>query len=482
MIPRIPLVLTALLAVAAPGPVPPESMEGVSFEGLAPEKKALAVSILNENGCDCGCGMKVGVCRRDDAKCGRSLALATQVVDLVKQGKGRDEIVRAVLTPPSKFVQFPLSAGDSPSIGPASAKVTILHYYDYQCPFCAKILPTLDQIARDYPKDVRIVYKMHPLSMHPDAMPAAEAALAANAQGKFFEMHKALFANQRALKRESFIAAAKEIGLDVERFTKDLDSHAYAPVVEKQAKEMEDIGATGTPATFVNGRYLSGAKPYANFKDVIDEELGWVASGKRPEFKTGKNVAEASVKPARAPGPDADKVYDLAAGAAPFRGPADAKVTILHYFDYQCPFCVKIAPTLDRILQEYPKDVRVVYKMHPLSMHPQAMYAAEAALAAAAQGKFAAMNEKLITAGPALSPQKIDQFAGEVGLDAARFKKDVETHAHRAEIDAQTKEAMGVGATATPSTFVNGRFVSGARPYEDFKKMIDEEIAKAKKG
>jgi hypothetical protein len=120
-------------AAAKPsGPVPPEAMQGLKFDGLTDAQKQLAISILNDNGCDCGCGMKLAVCRRDDPKCGRSLALSNQVLDLVKQGKTREEIVKTALTPPTKFVQFDLQAGDAPAIGPATAKVTILHYLDYQ--------------------------------------------------------------------------------------------------------------------------------------------------------------------------------------------------------------------------------------------------------------------------------------------------------------------------------------------------------------
>jgi protein-disulfide isomerase len=279
--------------------------------------------------------MKVAVCRRDDSKCTRSRDLGTQVIDLVKKGKGRDEIVKTVLTPPSKFVQFALAAGDSPSIGPKDAKVTILHYFDYQCPFCARVVPAIDQIAKDYPDSVRIVFKMHPLSIHPNAVPAAEAAMAAAAQGKFFEMHRKLFENQQSLTREKFLSIAKEIGLNVEKFTKDLDAHTYAAQIQKEAKEVEDLGASGTPASFVNGRYLSGAKPYASFKDMIDEEMTWAKAGNRPEFKTGKNVSEASAKQTASAGPDPNKVYDLPAGDAPSRGPAAAKVIILHYLDNQ---------------------------------------------------------------------------------------------------------------------------------------------------
>ncbi len=171
--------------------------------------------------------------------------------------------------------------------------------------------------------------------MHPNAMPAAEAALAANAQGKFVEMNRKLFENQQKLTRENLLIWAKELGLDVDRFTKELDAHTYAEAIQNEVKEVEAIGAGGTPASFVNGRYLSGAKPYVSFKEIIDEELAWAKAGKRPQFKIGKNVSEASVKAAAPAGPEANKIYVIPAGDAPYRGPEKAKVTILHYYDYQ---------------------------------------------------------------------------------------------------------------------------------------------------
>jgi protein-disulfide isomerase len=233
----------------------------------------------------------------------------------------------------------------------------------------------------------------------------------------------------------------------------------------------------GTPATFVNGRYVSGAKPFPFFKEMIDEELGWAKAGNRPEFKTGKNVSETAVKSAST-GPDPNKVYDLTAGNAPSRGPKNAKITVLHYFDYECPFCVKVGPTLDQLLTEYPKDVRVAYKMHPLPMHKNAMIAAEAALAANAQGKFHEMNAKLLENSRALNRDKILEIAASIGLDVPKFTTAIDTHAFQSAIEADTKEAMGVGATGTPASFVNGRFLNGAVPLAGFKKLVDEELAK----
>jgi protein-disulfide isomerase len=104
-------------------------------------------------------------------------------------------------------------------------------------------------------------------------MIAAEAALAANAQGHYIEMQDLLFQNARTLSRQKVEQLAADIGLDVDRFRADLDSGAYKPIIEQEIREAVGVGATGTPASFVNGRFLSGAQPFERFKAVIDEEL-----------------------------------------------------------------------------------------------------------------------------------------------------------------------------------------------------------------
>ena len=132
---------------------------------------------------------------------------------------------------------------------------------------------TLEQLLKEYPNDVRVAYKQHPLPMHSNAMIAAEAAMAANAQGKFLEMHQKLMENSRQLSRDRILELATLIGLDVERFTKDVDAHAHRNAIDQMVKEAMDLGATGTPASFVNGRFLSGAQPYDSFKQLVEEEL-----------------------------------------------------------------------------------------------------------------------------------------------------------------------------------------------------------------
>lgn len=138
---------------------------------------------------------------------------------------------------------------------------------------------------------------------------------------------------------------------------------------------------------------------------------------------------------------------------------------------------MRVGPTLDKLLADYPNDVRVIYKMHPLPMHSQAMIAAEAAMAAHAQGRFDPMNEKLLENSSALSREKILEIATAIGLDVKRFTKDLDGGAHKPAIEAHVAEATKMGATGTPASFINGRFLSGAQPYEAFKKMVDEALA-----
>ena len=199
-----------------------------------------------------------------------------------------------------------------------------------------RVGPTLDALLKEYPKDVRLVYKMHPLPIHANAMIAAQGALAAQAQGKFLEMHRKLYESSNALSRDKVLEIAKGLGLDMARFTKDLDSEAVKVRIDRETKEAMDIGATGTPAAFVNGRYVNGAKPLEFFKTLVDEELKWAKDKNRPKFTIGKNVSDALPPQARAQsGPDPSKVYDLPVGNAPVIGAKNAKVTILHYMDYQ---------------------------------------------------------------------------------------------------------------------------------------------------
>ncbi len=157
--------------------------------------------------------------------------------------------------------------------GPASAPVTIVEFSDFQCPFCARVLPTLEQVKAKYGDKVRIVFRQFPLGMHPQAQKAAEASLCADEQGKFWQMHDAMFQNQQQLAVENLKAKATELGLNAEQFNSCLDSGKFANQVAADMKEGEAAGVTGTPAMFVNGRFINGAVPFEQIAVVIDDEL-----------------------------------------------------------------------------------------------------------------------------------------------------------------------------------------------------------------
>ncbi len=168
---------------------------------------------------------------------------------------------------------YEVSVDGAPARGPAEAPVTIVEFSDFQCPYCSRVGPTLAALRAQYPSQVRIVYKHLPLSFHRSALPAAKASVAAQRQGKFWEMHDLLFANQKKLDEATFKGHAEALGLDLARFEADLKSSEVAALVAKDQAEARALGVTGTPGFFVNGRFLSGAKPVSSFQKLIDAEL-----------------------------------------------------------------------------------------------------------------------------------------------------------------------------------------------------------------
>jgi protein-disulfide isomerase len=168
---------------------------------------------------------------------------------------------------------YQVNIENAPVRGPENAAVTLVEFSDFQCPFCARVGPTLKQIEQEYGDRVRIVFKHLPLSMHSKAPAAHAAAEAAALQGRFWEMHDRIFANQREMSEEKYLEWAGELGLDVERFKRDVASEEVKARVERDRREASSLGVSGTPAFFLNGKYLSGAKPFSEFKQRIDEEL-----------------------------------------------------------------------------------------------------------------------------------------------------------------------------------------------------------------
>lgn len=169
-----------------------------------------------------------------------------------------------------------VSLDDDPVLGDADAKVTIVEFSDYECPFCGRYFTqTYPQLKKDYVDTgkVKIVFRDYPLPFHSNAQKAAEAAECADDQGKFWEMHNKLFSNQQSLGVANLKKYAGELALDQAKFDECLDSGKYESEVQNDLNEGGAYGVSGTPSFFVNGIMLVGAQPYSEFKKLIDAEL-----------------------------------------------------------------------------------------------------------------------------------------------------------------------------------------------------------------
>jgi protein-disulfide isomerase len=217
---------------------------------------------------------QLGEISLDDVKDRIRNFLAAQRENQAREGLlGAAEVV-VFLEPPRISV-----ASTGPSRGPENARITIVEFSDFQCPFCRRVLPTIEQVLAKYPEDVRVVYRNFPLGGHARARPAAEAALCADEQDGFWPYHDLLFANPRQLDDEDLLRYANEMELDAERFEKCLKEHRFASQVEADMMEGQQAGVTGTPSFFVNGINISGAKPADDFFQLIEAELARLEEG-----------------------------------------------------------------------------------------------------------------------------------------------------------------------------------------------------------
>jgi len=386
----------------------------------------------------------------------------------------------------------PVSSKD-PVWGSRTAPVTIVHFSDFQCPFCSRVDPTLQQIRQTYgPDKVRIVWKNEPLPMHPNAKPAAEAAMgvfALKGNDAFWQFHDKAFHNQKDLGRAAYEEWAKEIGVDMTKFKNGLDAHTWEKKVEDDAEEGHKLGVNGTPASFINGIEVSGAQPFDKFKTIIDQELqkaqAKIASG-TPKDKVYVVMSEENHKnaPAADEGEkeDTKTVFKVPIGKAPVRGNANALVTIVEFSDFQCPYCKRVEPTLKALREKYGDKIRLVWKNEPLPFHPRAEPAAEVALEARAEkgdAGFWDVHDRLFESQPKLADQDLENVAKDAGLDVQKVDDAIKTHKWKSVLDDDTDESEDFQASGTPHFFVNGRRLVGAQPEEKFDAIIDEEIKKA---
>lgn len=402
--------------------------------------------------------------------------------------------------------------------GPADAKVTIVVASDYACPFCEKVRAPLAELRQKYGKDLRIVERQ--FVVHPAvAQVAALGACAATRQHAFaqldallwdrFKAHElddaACLAGGDPLTTCKFLAAdVKRLKLDAARFTADMAA-CKQPLTDAQAAWAANFHTRGIPTMFVNGRWLQGAQPTEKIAQVVDEELakqtavvahGGSAATYYDEYVVRRGAPDLAASAAAPPAPpraqpDPATVYSVPVLPAidAIVGGMDAKVTLIVASDYACPYCERIRPTLDALVQRYASDLRIVHRQ--FIVHPQNATAfALAACAAAKQGAWEQMDAALwdhykareydtgaCWTGAGGCPF-VDATAKQLGLDRARLYHDMAA-CKQPIADAQAQWSKDLGMSGIPAVWINGRSIVGAQPVDNYVKVIDEELAKA---
>jgi protein-disulfide isomerase len=414
----------------------------------------------------------------------------TKAASLVERGIERDKVYTRLAS--ANFTRkdddaqaaaeakdvYKVPAGTAPVRGSATAQVTIIEFSDFQCPFCKRAEATLGRIRREYRDKVRLLWRDMPLASHQRAEAAAELARAARAQkgdAGFWTVHDLLLDSQPKLEDADLERIAQEAKLDVAKAMAAVQAKSFKRGIDEDMDLADDFNASGTPHFFINGRRMVGAKSFESFKTIIDEEIAR-ADAILESGTPAVALYDAVIKEGKPPAVPEMKTIAAAAGGAPFRGAANAKVVIQEVADFQCPYCRRADATMEELLKAYPGKIKLVWRDKPLASHADAPLAAEAAREAHAQKGnegFARMQKLLFDHQQALGRDDLDDHARTIGLDMKRFAHALDTRAHRAAVEADEKAATDAGVSGTPAFFIGPYYVSGAKPLRSFKRLVD---------
>lgn len=357
------------------------------------------------------------------------------------------------------------SYGAPPSRGSQSAAFVITEFADFHCGYCKKAAPELKKLVELQPGKVRHIFRHFPLSSSPGqgSFLTHEASECAYEQGKFWEYHDGIFAMSGAPDEPALYNLAAQTGLEPKQFSSCLKGGKTRQKISDDAAEGSRRQVQGTPTYFIGSEKTSGFQTY--------EE--WVAK------LEGKAAPAPAQPPAPAVPPPAKIVNfnseDLK--GRPSKGPEKAPVTLVEFSDFHCPFCAKVAPTLEKILQNYSGKVRRVWRHYPLPMHPGADRTHEASECAHEQGKFWEYHDKLFSAvGGFSGDPALIHAAQDLKLNEKKFKQCLESGKVKKLVQDEILKGQAAGVTGTPAVFVNGELVSGAVPYEHFEKLVKSKL------
>jgi thiol-disulfide isomerase/thioredoxin len=234
--------------------------------------------------------VSIAACIRESRPCALCVPAADFFVRQVRLGRSRSQAETAFRTRFSEDTVKSIEIGNSPRKGAEDPVVVVIEWADFECPFCGAAAPVLDELVEKFPNHVQLVFKNFPLSSHEHSEEAARAAMAADKQGKFWEMHHSLFENQEGgLDRKNIDRLARQIGLDMKQFSADIESEAIADRVDADRKQADKIGLRGTPMIYINGRHFE-----LELFNLIEDLDPWISL--EIEARTGKKVAAKAVK------------------------------------------------------------------------------------------------------------------------------------------------------------------------------------------
>lgn len=337
------------------------------------------------------------------------------------------------------------SASRGADVSPSDPEVTIQIFSDFQCPYCKMFAPAARGIESKGVEGVRtkVEFKNFPLGFHPFAQLAAHAAVAAGEQGKFWEMHDLLFANQNALGRAELLKYAQTLKLDMARFTNDLVSDRVRKKVEAEKAEGDAKKVQGTPTFFVNGNVYSGTKSLEELQAIVKAD-----AGRRVAFA---EVTDASMS----------------------KGPAGAPVTIEFFADLESPVSRSANYVLEELMAKYPAQVRLQFRNYPLSFHAQAALAHDAAMTAAREGHFWEMANFVFDHQDSVREQDLIAYAGRLGIDPVKFAETIQKRKYTPRVDADVADGFQRGVRGSPVIFVNGRQIDGVPSLQVLTEFVD---------
>jgi protein-disulfide isomerase len=313
---------------AKPDPPPTSqevSLKGVDTSSLTPRERREWAAQVSELLAPCpDVPVSIAQCVKEERACKTCLPAAKLLLKQVQAGrtkKEREETFHARFDP-KKVHTIPTEG--SPGMGPPDAVVTIVEWADFECSACRVAYPMLDELVHRFEGQVRLVFKNYPLPIHPHGDLAARAGIAAQNQGKFWEMHHLLFDNQERLEQADLERYAKQVGLDAPKYRVDFTAKETTERIEKDKKQADELGLDGTPMIFVNGRKV----PLESLTNIYEDLEEWVKldielAGKTPRPAPPKGSASPTAGPSAGAVPDAG-APDGGPGAAPTSSPTSA--------------------------------------------------------------------------------------------------------------------------------------------------------------